>query len=112
MIKSALMLWVRICTAMSSRYFPGRVLGRFKGASSGRTPLCAPPSEAKWHDTHGQEAPQATWLGDSVAGEPPTVGAARSQVSKEGLFKRKWEETLLLPHSWTSETPTAWLGTW
>lgn len=89
--------------------FPREDAGEVQGGELRRGPLYTPTSEAKWHDTQGQEAPWATWLGDSMAGEPATVGAARSQISKEGLFKRKWEETLLLPHSWTSENPSAWV---
>lgn len=88
---------------------PREGAGEVQGGELRQGPLCAPPSEAKRHDTQGQEAPRATWLGDSMAGEPPTVGTARSQVSKEGLFKRKWKETLQLPHSWTSENPTSWV---
>lgn len=88
---------------------PREGAGEVQGGELRQGPLCAPPSEAKRHDTQGQEASRATCLGDSMAGEPPMVGTARSQVSKEGLFKRKRKETLQLPHSWTSENPTSWV---
>lgn len=68
---------------------PREGAGEVQGGDLRQDPLCAPPTEAKRHDTQGQGAPRATWLGDSMAGEPPTVGAARSQVSKRRSFQKK-----------------------
>lgn len=43
------------------------------------------------------------WLGSQPQWAQPAV------ISKRVFSKRKMEETLLLPHSWTSENPSAWV---
>lgn len=73
---------------MSSRYFPGRVLGRFKGETSGRTPSVPHPLRLSGMTLRGRGHPGphgwgTAWLGSHPRWARPGVGLKRGSFQKK-----------------------------